>query len=315
MEKNSSMATLQRLQPLVVGVGELLWDLLPGGRQLGGAPANFAFHAHNLGARAAVISRVGEDSLGQEILARFNAIGLTTECIQTDREAPTGTVEVSLDGAGTPHFVIRDNAAWDRLAVEQTALAAVRQADAICFGTLAQRTPGARKSIQRIVAAVPADSLRVLDVNLRQQFYSREVLESSLHLANVLKLNDIELPVLAEMFGLANSGPDAIEQLARAFDLRVVALTRGERGSLIYREGQWSEQKPKPVAIADTVGAGDAFSAALVTGLLMSMGLEEVHNFASDVARYVCTQPGAMPSLPSKFRERTSPSNSRTCAT
>jgi fructokinase len=203
-----------------------------------------------------------------------------------------------------PLFVIRENVAWDHLAVEQTALATVRQADAICFGTLAQRSPTARKSIQRLIAAASPDSLRVLDVNLRQQFYSREVLESSLRLANVLKLNDLELPLLAEMFKLGSSGRAAIEQLTRAFELRVVALTRGERGSLLYREGQWSEQQPKPVTVADTVGAGDAFSAALVTGLLAEMDPDEVHSFASEVARFVCSQPGAMPVLPSEFQKR-----------
>lgn len=298
------MATLQKDHPLVVGIGELLWDLLPGGRQLGGAPANFTFHAHNLGARAAVVSRVGSDGLGVEILARFKAMGLTAEAIQIDGEAPTGTVEVTLDDAGVPRFAVRGNAAWDHLAVEPPALAVVRQADAICFGTLAQRHPSARRSIQCLVAAAPEDSLRVFDVNLRQPFYSREVIESSLRLANVLKLNDLELPVLADMFKLGSPGPDAIAKLARAFSLGVVALTRGDRGSLIYRGGQWSEQNPKPVDVADTVGAGDSFSAALVTGLLMKMELEEVHSFASDVARFVCSQPGAMPVLPSKLRER-----------
>ena len=299
------MTTLQKAAPLVVGIGEVLWDLLPSGRQLGGAPANFAFHAHQLGAKAAVISRVGADPLGQEILTRFQTMGLATDAIQTDSEAATGTVDITLNGGGVPHFVIRDNAAWDHLAVEETALTAVRQADAICFGTLAQRNPAARKSIQRLLAAASPDALRVLDVNLRQQFYSREVIECSLRLANVLKLNDLELPVLAEMFNLGNPGPAAIEQLARAFDLRVVALTLGERGSLIYREGRWSERHPKPINVADTVGAGDAFSAALVSGLLVEMDLDEVHDFASEVARFVCSQPGAMAVLPFEFRERT----------
>jgi fructokinase len=301
------MTSLQRSQPLVVGIGEVLWDLLPSGRQLGGAPANFAFHAHHLGARAAVISRVGTDPLGREILTRFQTMGLGTDAIQNDPEAPTGTVEVTLNGGGVPHFVIRDNAAWDRLAVQESALEAVRQADAICFGTLAQRNPSARKSIQHLIAAASQDSLRVLDVNLRQQYYSREVIESSLRLANVLKLNDLELPVLAEMFNLGSCGLGAIEQLTRAFDLRIVALTRGDCGSLLYRGGQWSEQPHKPITVADTVGAGDSFSAALVTGLLVEMDLDEVHNFASDVARFVCSQPGAMPVLPSEFRKRLAP--------
>jgi fructokinase len=298
------MATLSKNRPLVVGIGELLWDMLPSGAQLGGAPANFAFHAHSLGAEVAVVSRVGADRLGNDILRRFSAIALPTEAIQIDDEVPTGTVDVTLDSAGAPHFVIRENVAWDRLAVEQSALEVVRQANAVCFGSLAQRNPIARESILRLVSAAPADSLRVFDVNLRQHFYSRQVIESSLRVANVLKLNDHELPVLADMFELAPSASEAMQQLARLFELRVVALTLGPRGSLVYYGGQWSEQAPKPVRVADTVGAGDSFSAALVTGLLMKMDLHEVHGFAADVARFVCSQPGAMPALPSDLRQR-----------
>ncbi len=299
-----SMATGQKNHPLVIGIGELLWDLLPGGRQLGGAPANFAFHAHQLGARAAVISRIGRDELGQEVLARFEAMGLPTAAIQTDATAATGTVEVTLSEAGVPQFIIRNQVAWDHLAAEESALSLVREADAICFGSLAQRTPAARTVIQRLLAAASPNSLRVFDVNLRQQFYSPDLIESSLHLANVLKLNDAELPVLSGMFGLTGSTREVITQLAGAFNLQVVALTRGEHGSLIFSAAQWSEQKPKPVIVADTVGAGDAFTAALVTGLLMQMSLDEVHGLASDVARFVCSQPGAMPVLPPEFRRR-----------
>ncbi len=299
------MSAFESVRPLVVGIGELLWDLLPAGRQLGGAPSNFAFHAYNLGARAVVVSRVGGDRMGQEILARFQSFGLSTEAIQVDDEVPTGLVDVTLDASGSPLFAVRENAAWDCLAPAPSALAAMRQADAICFGSLAQRSPVARQTIHRLLAAASGNSLRLFDVNLRQPFYSREVIEASLRLANVLKLNDDELSVLSQMFSLAGSVPEAIIQLARTFSLRVVALTRGSRGSLIYSGGDWSEQRPRPVKIVDTVGAGDSFSAALAVGLLMKKDLDEVHRFAADVAGYVCSQPGAMPFLPAAFRERT----------
>lgn len=298
------MVTTENNRPLVVGIGELLWDFLPGGSQLGGAPANFAYHAHSFGARAVVVSRIGGDQLGKDIISRFQAIGLESGAIQIDAEAPTGTVEVTLDGYGVPHFAIRDEVAWDHLAVEPSTLQLIRQADAVCFGSLAQRSPGAQHSVQRLVAAAGSHSLRVFDINLRQQFYSRAVIEVSLRLANVLKLNEHELVILTEMFGLSSVRTAAIEKLAGAFNLDYVALTCGDRGSLIYHHGRWSERQPQPIKVADTVGAGDAFSAALTTGLLLKMELEEVHRFAADVARYVCSQPGAMPVLPEELRSQ-----------
>jgi len=252
----------------IIGIGEILWDLLPSGPQLGGAPANFACHARALGAQASVVTRIGNDSFGGAIQRHFEKMRIADGTVQMDDEVPTGTVSVSLSGNGIPHFVIHEPAAWDRLAVTEAALKDVSVADAICFGTLAQRSEPARTSIQRLVGAAPVDALRVFDINLRQNYFSREIIEVSLGLANVLKLNDGELLILAKLFGLDGSPRRQIELLAQQFGLRLVALTRGPAGSLLFQDGQWSDCPSIPITIVDTVGAGDAFTAALVMGLL-----------------------------------------------
>jgi fructokinase len=282
----------------IIGIGEILWDLLPSGKQLGGAPANFAFHARGLGARSRVISRVGRDPLGAEILQRLQTLGLPIADIQVDPSAPTGTVSVELLAGGQPRFTIHEDVAWDRLAVEATALAAVAEADAVCFGTLAQRREPARGTIQALLAAVRPGALRILDINLRQHYYSRDIIESSLRLANVLKCNDAELPVLAEMLGLRGSARGQMEQLARRHALRLMCLTRGARGSLLYAGGQWAEDPGEPVVVKDTVGAGDAFTAALAVGMLAGKPLDAISRRANQVARYVCSCEGATPPLP-----------------
>jgi fructokinase len=293
----------------VVGVGEVLWDLLVSGPQLGGAPANFAYHAHALGAQVHVITRVGNDDYGHEIVRRFHEIGLPGTTVQIDESAPTGTARVALSGNGLAHFTIQGNVAWDYIAATDETVAAAREAHAICFGSLAQRCEPSRNAIQQLVASTPADALRVFDINLRQRFYSRGVIEQSLQLANVLKLNDEELPTLAEMFNLTASTkhPVAhqIERLAQTFSLRLVALTRGANGSLLFQrekdERRWSDCQSHPVRVVDTVGAGDSFTAALVLGLLRKMDLDKINTVANEVARYVCSQPGATPALPVEF--------------
>jgi len=287
----------------IIGIGEVLWDLLPSGPQLGGAPANFAYHARALGADACVITRVGQDDFGQAILRRFEEQGIADGTVQVDDRAPTGTVTVTLSANGIPAYVIHENVAWDRLAVTPAALKAIRLADAVCFGSLAQRGEVSRAAIQRLVAAAPAQSLRVFDINLRQKYYSGEVIEESLRLANVLKLNDGELPVLAELFGLKGTTQNQVESLAKKSGLQLVALTRGPAGSLLFQSGQWSDCPSVPIKIVDTVGAGDAFTAALVTGLLQKMDLDEINRLADEVARHVCSCAGATPPLPKEFAE------------
>ncbi|MGC3958521.1 MAG: carbohydrate kinase [Verrucomicrobiota bacterium] len=299
---NPALTTRDR--PLIVGVGEVLWDLLPAGAEMGGAPANFAYHAHALGAMAGVVTRVGNDALGAEIVRRCQQFGFVPDAVQLDDTAPTSTVSVSLCDAGVPCYVIHENVAWDQLAVTPAALALVRQADAVCFGTLAQRNGTARAAIQRLIAAASAPTWRVLDINLRQNFYSRVVIEQSLRLANVLKLNDSELPILAEMFHLGGAPRQQIEALAKGFGLRLVALTQGTQGSLLYQEGRWSQQPSLGVQVVDTVGAGDAFTAALVMGLLQESSLDDLHATAAELAAHVCAHAGATPPPPPQIRAR-----------
>ena len=288
----------------ILGIGEVLWDLLPSGPQLGGAPGNFAYHAHALGASACVVTRVGDDNFGLEILRRFEELGIADGTVQVDDTAPTGTVSVSLSEKGNPDYIIHEDAAFDRLEVTPKALNAVREADAICFGTLAQRSELSRNSIQRLVATASANALRVFDINLRQSYFSREVIEASLRLANVFKLNDNELWFLAGMFDLKGSTRNQIEELAKKFDLHLVALTRGPAGSLLFQGGKWSDSPSVPIQVVDSVGAGDAFTAAMVMGLLQNKNINEVNTLADEVARYVCSCDGATPPLPKKLSEK-----------
>jgi fructokinase len=263
-----------------------------------------------LGAQAQVITRVGKDDYGREIIRRFHAMGLPETTVQMDETVPTGTAKVALSGDGLAHFTIQENVAWDHIAVTPQALVAASEAHAICFGSLAQRCEPSRNTIQHLVAATPPDVLRVFDINMRQQFYSRDLIEESLQLANVLKLNDDELPRLANMFRLTGSTENQIKQLAETFSLRLVALTRGANGSLLYQkhndnnEVRWSDCPSRPVKVVDTVGAGDSFTAALVMGLLRKMDLDEINSIANAVARYVCSQPGATPTMPVEFAQR-----------
>lgn len=287
----------------IYGVGEVLWDLLPDGPQMGGAPANFAYHAQALGANAQVISRVGRDELGQEILRRLDAMGLSHGLVQRDDDLPTGTVSVALQSGGVPQFTIHENVAWDNLALAPEALALMQTADAICFGTLGQRHATACHTIQRLVAEVPTRAWRVFDINLRQHFYSREIIAQSLQLANVLKLNDGELPVLAQLFALPGELREQLSALAQRFELRVVALTRGAQGSLLLADGEWSDHPGLPAKVVDTVGAGDAFTAAMTLGLLARKPLAAINAHANKVAAYVCSQPGATPNLPASLRQ------------
>jgi fructokinase len=282
----------------VVGVGEILWDILPSGKQMGGAPANFAYHARGLGARSRVISRVGKDDLGAELLQRLQALGLPTADIQIDPSAPTGTVSVELSADGQPRFTIHEDVAWDRLALEKAALVAVAEADAVAFGTLGQRREPARSTIQALLAAVRPGAWRILDLNLRQHYFSREIITTSLRLSNIVKFNDSELPVLAELLGLRGSVREQMEQLARQHSQRLVCLTRGSNGSLLYSEGQWADDPGEPVVVKDTVGAGDAFTATLALGVLAGKPLDSINRRANQVARYVCTREGATPPLP-----------------
>jgi len=286
----------------VVGIGEVLWDLLPSGPQLGGAPGNFAYHAHQLGAKAQVITRVGNDDLGRSAIKRFEEMGIDGGTVQVDSNLPTGTARVILGSDGTPQFNIVDGVAWDFLALTEQASKTVQSANAVCFGTLAQRTRAAGSVIQRLVTAVPATALRVFDVNLRQGHYDWETIEQSLSAASVLKMNDQELTLLSSKLELSGNFYQMTAQLAERYELELVAITRAERGSVLYQDGSWSELSGRKMVITDTVGAGDAFTAALVMGLLHQFDLHDIHRIAADVANFVCCQPGATPVLPAHLR-------------
>jgi fructokinase len=287
----------------ILGIGEVLWDLLPSGAQLGGAPANFAYHASALGAEACIVSRVGTDARGDEILRRLHEMGLNTACLQFDAVRPTGTVTVAVDALGQPCFDIHADVAWDALEADVGAYGAAASADAVCFGTLAQRSAQSRTAIRDLVAATPSEALRILDVNLRQQYYTRAIIEESLALATVLKVNDTELPRLATMLSLTGDIHAQIDQLLERWQLRAVAYTRGEFGSLLRTTQGWSDHPGIPTRVVDTVGAGDSFTAAMALGLLKGWALDDVNTHANRLASFVASHAGGTPVLPAAMRE------------
>lgn len=287
----------------IVGIGEVLWDLLPSGAQLGGAPANFAYHASALGSDACVVSRIGADARGDEILRRLHAMRLNTAYLQIDSTRSTGTVTVDVDAMGQPRFEIHADVAWDALEADMGAYGAVASAHAVCFGTLAQRSEISRSTIQALIAAAPPDALRILDVNLRQHYYTRAIIEESLALASVLKVNDTELPRLAAMLSLTGDTHAQIDQLAERWQLRAVAYTRGGFGSLLRTAHEWSDHPGVPTRVVDTVGAGDSFTAAMTLGLLNGWPLAEVNAQANRLASYVASHAGATPVLPAALTE------------
>ena len=289
-----------RSSPLAVGLGEVLWDMLPAGKQLGGAPANFAFHAQQLGARGVVVSAVGRDALGAEIEARLEALSLPA-CLHFS-DLPTGTVSVRLDAAGVPSYVIHEPVAWDEMS-PGSYLGYPAATDVVCFGSLAQRSPQSRAAIHRFLADTRTDEcLRIFDINLRQNFYSEPVIRASLDVAGVLKLNHEELPVVAAMLALpADEATFADALLERLPGLRVIALTRGGSGSSLFTRERASHHPRVATTVADTVGAGDAFTATLAMGLLRGLPLDRINDAANRVAAYVCSQRGATPRLPDEL--------------
>src|SRR6266568_4172782 len=294
--------------PTVVGLGEILWDLLPSGRQLGGAPANFAYSAHLLGNRGIVASRIGRDDLGNEVRNRLLHARVGDDFLQADPTLPTGTVKVELDSSGQPRYDITEGAAWDFIKWTDSWQALAQSADAVCFGSLAQRSPESRATILRFLEATRPDALRVFDVNLRQKFYSAEVIKSSLQRANVVKLNHDELLVLRNLIGLAATDPSddvfTCRELIAKFDLHLACVTRGANGSLICDRENTHRHPGFRVAVSDTVGAGDAFTAGLVHALLIGESLAKMNDLANRTGAWVASYPGAMPPLPELGLER-----------
>ena len=283
---------------LMIGLGEVLWDILPSGKVLGGAPANFAYMAKVLGDEGVVASRVGDDELGRDACRVMQELGLGTSYLQHDREHETGTALVSIDAAGQPNFTIKTPAAWDFLdwSAEWQELSA--GVDAVCFGSLAQRSQTSAHAIEMFLQNLPANALRICDVNLRQSFYSKDVLRNSFKHAHIVKLNEQELLQVSFMFNLGVGSEEALaRQLLREFALDLVCVTRGSRGSLLVSGEQTVEHRGFHVTVADAIGAGDAFTACLAHHYVRGHSLEELSEFANRFASWVATQRGATPRI------------------
>lgn len=287
---------------IVVGIGEVLWDMLPQGSMLGGAPANFAYHINALGGQGCLISRVGGDLLGEQALEVMTIRGLETDYVDLDPEHSTGTVVVELDDKGTASYVFPPDVAWDFLEPGEASMDIALKSTAICFGTLAQRSPVSRRFIRAFLLAAPPDALRVFDVNLRGDFYSQKIIEESMELVNVLKVSDDELLILSRMLTLKGDDREKLSALVGRYELRLAALTRGARGSLLVTADDWDDHPGSSVYVEDTIGAGDSFTAALTLGLLAGWDLESINERANVVAAAVCAQAGGMPTLRENLR-------------
>lgn len=296
---------MKNTENLIVGLGEALWDVLPEGKKLGGAPANFAYHTRQFGFNSIAVSAVGEDKLGDETLAALDEKGLEYNMARVPY--PTGTVQVTLDDNGIPTYNIRENVAWDNIPFTPELEDIARNCRAVCWGSLAQRNVVSRETIHKFLAAMPSGDgrLKIFDVNLRQNFYNEEVLCDSLRQCNVLKINDEELVIIGRMFGYP--GLDMRNKcwlILGKYNLDMLVLTCGTNGSYVFTPGHVSFQETPKVEVVDTVGAGDSFTGAFCSGILKGMSVPEAHKMAVEVSAYVCTQSGAMPVLPGSIVNR-----------
>lgn len=286
----------------IVGIGEALWDCLPEGRKIGGAPANFAYHAGQFGYDSLAVSAIGDDELGREIVEKFTQNNLNFRLDTVD--FPTGTVQVTLDEKGIPCYEIMENVAWDNVPYSQELNEIACNCRAVCFGSLAQRNEVSRNTINRFLDAMPdsEDTYKIFDINLRQHFYCRETIENSLNKCNVLKINDEELVVVAEMFGLTGLADNEIcMKILSDYNLKMLILTCGTNGSYVFSADTMSFLETPKVEVADTVGAGDSFTGAFVASILAGKTIQDAHKRAVEVSAFVCTQNGAMPRLPEEL--------------
>lgn len=291
---------------LIAAIGEVLWDVFPDGPRFGGAPANFACTLSGLcrdRVRVHMVSSVGNDDLGSRALASLEKHEVDTTWVKT-LDFATGKVQIQLNDQGVASYEFAENTAWDNLASTDELLSFVAGTDAICFGTLGQRNDVSKNTIQRAVSATKPESLRIFDVNLRPPFFTDQVILDSLEIANVLKLNDDELPMLAKLSNLEGTEVELMQQLAKRYALRAVALTRGANGAVIVRGDEISSHPGVDTTLVDTVGAGDAFTAALTIGLLDSCELDLINSRACEVAAFVCSQPGATPQIPETLADK-----------
>ena len=292
------------MKDIVVGMGEALWDVLPEGKKIGGAPANFAYHVSQFGLPSCVVSAVGGDPLGKEILENFTSKGLNH--LIEEVPYPTGTVQVEIDPAGVPQYEIKENVAWDNIPYTARLEQLAERTKAVCFGSLAQRNVVSRNTINRFLDAMPQgdDRLVVFDVNLRQGFYTKEILCNSMTRCNILKINDEELITVSRMFGYPGIDlQDKCWILLGKYNLKTLILTCGINGSYVFTPGNVSFQPTPKVEVADTVGAGDSFTAAFIASVLKEMPVAEAHRKAVATSAFVCTHKGAMPILPKELTE------------
>lgn len=292
------------MNDLVVGMGEALWDVLPEGKKIGGAPANFAYHVSQFGLPSCVVSAVGDDDLGREIIENFTAKGLKQ--LIADVPYPTGTVQVKIDQSGVPQYEIKENVAWDNIPYTERLESLAERTTAVCFGSLAQRNVVSRNTINRFLDVVSRneENLIVFDVNLRQGFYNKEILCNSMKRCNILKINDEELVTVSRMFGYPGIDlQDKCWILLGKYNLKMLILTCGINGSYVFTPGNVSFQPTPKVEVADTVGAGDSFTAAFISSVLKGKSVLEAHSLAVRTSAFVCTEKGAMPTLPTQFTE------------
>ena len=285
----------------VVGIGEVLWDVLPEGKKLGGAPANFAYHVSQFGLNSRVVSAIGNDKLGAEIERDFSEKGL--DGIIEKVAYPTGTVQVSLDDNGVPNYTIKENVAWDNIPFTTALKELAQHTCAVSYGSLAQRNIVSRETIHAFLDAMPKEgAYKIFDINLRQNFYTKDIICESLERCNVLKINDEELVAVSRLFGYPGIDlQDKCWILLAKYNLKMLILTCGVNGSYVFTPGHVSFVETPKVAVADTVGAGDSFTAAFVSAVLRGLSVSEAHKLAVNVSAYVCTQNGAMPILPDNF--------------
>lgn len=289
---------------IVVGMGEALWDVLPEGKKIGGAPANFAYHVSQFGLPSCAVSAVGDDPLGKEIIENFTSKGLNFSLAEVPY--PTGTVQVEIDQAGIPQYDIKENVAWDNIPYTENLRKLAKKTKAFCFGSLAQRNIVSRTTINDFLDAMPKsdDSLVVFDVNLRQGFFTKEILTTSMEKCNILKINDEELIVVSRMFGYPGIDlQDKCWILLGKYNLKMLILTCGINGSYVFTPGNVSYLPTPKVEVQDTVGAGDSFTAAFIASILKGATVQEAHHKAVETSAFVCTQKGAMPILPKSITE------------
>ena len=290
---------------IIVGMGEALWDVLPEGKKIGGAPANFAYHVSQFGFDSRVVSAVGHDDLGDEILKVFKEKQLKHQ-LQTVNY-PTGTVQVTLDDNGIPCYDIKEGVAWDNIPFTDDLKRLALSTRAVCFGSLAQRNEVSRTSINRFLDTMPdgEGQLKIFDINLRQGFFTKDIIRDSCQRCNVLKINDEELVAISRLFGYPGIDlQDKCWILLAKYNLKMLILTCGTNGSYVFTPGVVSFQETPKVPVADTVGAGDSFTATFTAALLKGKSVPEAHKLAVEVSAYVCTQSGAMPELPQVLKDK-----------